>query len=120
MKVLLDMNIPRKYSALLANKGIETIRWSDVGSPRATDKEIMAYALENNYVILTYDLDFSTLLAITHDLKPSVAQIRASIHRAEQAVDLVVFALHRYVDELEKGAILSIDLLKARLRLLPL
>ena len=120
MKVLLDMNIPLKYAAMLANKGIDTVRWSDVGSPRATDEEIMKYARENNLVVLTYDLDFSTILAATHELKPSVAQIRASVLHAERATDLIAVALIQNTDEMEKGAIMSIDLHKSRLRVLPL
>ena len=120
MKILLDMNIPLKYTALLSNKGITALRWSEVGSPNATDAEIMAYALENNYIVLTYDLDFSAILSVTHDLKPSIAQIRASIFQAEQAVDLIATALSRYANELEIGAILSIDLAKSRIRLLPI
>ena len=120
MKILLDMNIPLKYMKLLANNGISALRWSDVGSPSATDEEIMAYAFDNNYVVLTYDLDFGTILSSTHDMKPSVVQIRASIPKAEKAVELVVTALARYANELETGAILTIDLQKSRIRLLPL
>ena len=120
MKILLDMNIPLKYTKLLTDKGITALRWSEVGSPNATDAEIMEYALENNYIVLTYDLDFSAILSATHDLKLSVAQIRASIYQAEQAVELIAAALNQYANELETGAILSIDLRKSRIRLLPL
>lgn len=79
MKVLLDMNIPLKYTELLKAKGINSSRWTDIGAPNATDATIMAYAFENDFTVLTYDLDFSALLATNHGLKPSVAQIRASI-----------------------------------------
>ena len=96
------------------------LRWSDVGAPAAEDIEIMKYARDNNFIMLTYDLDFGTLLSITHDSKPSVVQIRASIQNAEQATDYIATTLFRYMDELEKGAILTIDLIKARIRLLPL
>ena len=58
MKILIDMNIPQKYATLLTNRGIEALRWSDVGLPNATDTEIMSYARENDYIVLTCDLDF--------------------------------------------------------------
>ena len=120
MRVLLDMNIPLRYTDLLAEKGVQSLRWSDIGAPDATDAEIMAYARENNFIVLTCDLDFTAILSVTHDLKPSVAQIRASILHAERAVDLIAAALFRNENELKEGAILSIDIKKARLRLLPL
>ena len=120
MKILIDMNIPLKYAALLAKKGIEVLRWSDIGAPNATDVEIMEYSRKNNYVVLTCDLDFGTILSLTQDRKPSVAQIRASVLHSERAVDLIAAALFENADDLNKGAILSIDLKKARLRILPL
>jgi predicted nuclease of predicted toxin-antitoxin system len=120
MKILLDMNIPLKYAELLISKGVDCIRWSDIGSPNATDIEIMEYARNNDFIVLTFDLDFSAILSMTHELKPSIAQIRASVAHAEKAVDLISTALFRNAKKKKKGAILSIDLNKARTRLLPL
>ena len=119
MKILLDMNIPLKYGELLTNKGINLVRWSDIGSPNAPDIEIMEYARNYDFIVLTFDLDFSAILSMTHELKPSIAQIRASVLYADKAVDLISAALLRYADDLQKGAILSIDLNNARIRLLP-
>ena len=120
MKILIDMNIPLKYAALLSSKGIESLRWSDIGPPNAADKEIMAYAHNNGYIILTFDLDFSAILSSTHDSKPSIVQIRASVRNAEQAVDFIAASLLQNTHELAQGAILTIDSKKARSRLLPL
>lgn len=120
MKILLDMNIPAKYAALLSNKGIEFLRWSDVGSPNAKDSQIMAYARDNGYIVLTFDLDFGAILSGTHDSKPSIVQIRASIRCAEQTVDFIAAALSQSAYELNQGAILTIDSKKSRIRLLPL
>ena len=120
MKILLDMNIPFKYASLLMEKGIELLRWSDVGAPNATDAEIMEYARKKALIVLTFDLDFSAILSVTHDCKPSVVQMRATVRQAEQATDLIAVALFQNKEDLVKGAILSIDLKKSRLRLLPL
>jgi len=120
MKLLLDMNIPKKYVSLLADKGFVVVRWPMVGAPTATDKEIMEYARNNAFIVLTCDLDFSAILSTTHSSKPSVVQFRASVLQAEHATDLIATALLRYAEDLNAGAILSIDLTKARLRLLPL
>jgi predicted nuclease of predicted toxin-antitoxin system len=67
MNLLLDMNIPFKYAALLKKKDIEVLRWPDVGAPDAADMEIMEYARNNGFIVLTFDLDFSAILSL--DLK---------------------------------------------------
>jgi len=120
MKILLDMNIPLKYTALFAKKGLKAVRWSDVGAENATDIEIMEYARANNFIVMTCDLDFGTILSATHELKPSVVQIRGSLVGVERAVDIIEAALRQGEEYLEKGAILSIDSKNARFRLLPL
>jgi len=120
VKILIDMNIPLSYSTLFNEKGVETIRWSDIGLPNAPDEEIIQYAKINKYVLLTSDLDFSALLSMTHAAKPSIIQMRISIIRADRAVEMIVSAVKRYSSELAQGAILSINPKKARVRLLPL
>ena len=120
MKLLLDMNIPLRYASLLKEKGFEVLHWSNVGNPRALDNQIMAYAQEHDFIVVTYDLDFSAILAVTHDLKPSVVQVRAALPPATQIVDLITIAISQNRDSLQGGAILTIDVKKARVRLLPL
>jgi predicted nuclease of predicted toxin-antitoxin system len=80
----------------------------------------MAYAKANGYVVLTYDLDFSAILATTHGEKPSVVQIRAVDVSLESIGNQVVSALLQMASELEAGALLTIDPNRTRLRLLPL
>ncbi|MCL2199810.1 MAG: DUF5615 family PIN-like protein [Defluviitaleaceae bacterium] len=119
MKILLDMNIPLKYVDLLRDKGVECARWSDIGSANAADPEIMSYARNNDFIVMTCDLDFSTILSVTHELKPSIVQIRGAILNASTYVDVIVSALLQYEKNLKKGAILTISDKRARLRLLP-
>ena len=64
------------------------VRWTDVGEANALDSEIMEYARENDFVVHTCDLDFGTILSTTHELKLSVALVRASVIHANRAVDL--------------------------------
>ena len=120
MKLLLDMNLSPMLAELLSNRGIESVHWYTIGKYDAKDSEIMEYAYEHDYIVLTCDLDFSAILSATHGLKPSVVQLRKTLIQAEQVADLLAFALLKNSEDLKKGAILSIDLKKARLRLLPL
>ncbi len=79
----------------------------------------MAYASNQGYVVLTQDLDFSTILASTADQKPSVVQIRSAEVSPAWIGAQVVAALLQVADELESGALLTIDPNRTRVRLLP-
>ena len=119
MKLLLDMNIAPRWARFLAEAGIQAVHWSSVGSADAPDSEIMAYARANDCVILTQDLDFTALLAITQGRKPSVAQIRADDTSPETIGRDVVMALRQAKKELADGALMAIEPKRVRLRILP-
>jgi predicted nuclease of predicted toxin-antitoxin system len=77
---------------------------------------IMAFAQANGYVVLTHDLDFGAILGATPGEKTSVAQIRADDFGPEGVGGLVFTALRQTSDELQKGALLTIDPRRNRLR----
>jgi predicted nuclease of predicted toxin-antitoxin system len=120
MKILIDMNLSPRWVASLASHGIEAVHWSRVGAANAMDSEIIEFANKYNYAILTHDLDFSTMLAVRHLNKPSLIQLRTGDISPDSAVPLVIDALRQASAEIEMGAILTIELNKARLRILPL
>jgi predicted nuclease of predicted toxin-antitoxin system len=119
MKILIDMNLAVRWANMLSAQGIEAIHWSSVGKANTSDDLIMAYAKENDYVILTKDLDFSAILAATYNDKPSIIQIRAVDSRPEKILDLVCLAINRFSVDIEKGAIVTLDMQKARIHILP-
>ena len=120
MRLLLDMNLSPRWADVLSEHNIEAIHWSNVGRVDASDAEIMTYAKANNYTVFTHDLDFSTILAKTNSNKPSVIQIRTGDISPAVNAHLVIKALLAAVTEIEKGALITIDLKKTRLRILPL
>ncbi len=120
MKLLVDMNLSPKWTGLFSDSGWEAVHWSAVGHATARDSEIMAYAAANGYVVITHDLDFSAILAVTHGKKPSVVQIRNEDVSVEAVGKQIVAALRHVHAELETGALLTIEADRTRLRLLPL
>ncbi|MDR3160212.1 MAG: DUF5615 family PIN-like protein [Spirochaetaceae bacterium] len=120
MKILVDMNLSPQWAELLSQRGIEALHWSAAGSPKAPDAEIMAYARNRAYTVLTRDLDFSAILASTGGERPSVIQIRTADARPETIFEPVFRALSGLIAELEKGAIVTIDMNNVRLHILPL
>jgi predicted nuclease of predicted toxin-antitoxin system len=120
MKVLVDMNLSPRWVDHLAAAGIESAHWSALGPTTASDAVIMAFAAANDYVVITHDLDFSAILAVTRGDRPSVVQIRADDLGPERIGHRVIAALAQARPELERGALLAIDVHRTRLRMLPL
>lgn len=120
MKLLVDMNLSPKWAGFLAAAGFETFHWSVLGAATAPDSEIMRHARDNDFVVLTSDLDFGTILAVTHGDKPSVVQIRSDDLCFESIGKQVVEALRQLADELQSGALVTIEPQRTRLRILPL
>jgi len=120
MKILIDMNLPPRWVQVFAAVGWEALHWSQVGAPTDSDREIMAWARENGYMVFTHDLDFSALLAATQGEGPSVIQVRTQNVPPEAIGDLVINSLNQFRNELEQGAIITIDPSRARVRILPL
>ena len=80
----------------------------------------MAWARDNGYAVLTHDLDFGTLLAVTHAVGPSVIQVRTQNILSQDFYVRLIQTLRKYESALDKGALIVIDETRSRVRLLPL
>ena len=114
------MNLSPKWVMSLASYGIEAVHWSAVGEASAADIKILEYAHVNNFTILTHDLDFSAIIAGNRLKKPSIIQLRTGDINPDNAAPLVINAIQQAAPEIDSGAILTIELNKSRLRILPL
>lgn len=120
MKLLLDMNLSPRWVELLNKAGFEAVHWSTIGPGSAADVEIMSFAREQGYVLLTHDLDFGAILAATRGQKPSVVQLRSENLSIEVIGPSVIEALHEVATDLDGGALVTIDPGRTRVRVLPL
>src|SRR5437016_14624644 len=109
VNVLIDMNLSPDWVPLLQRHGWPAVHWSTVGDPRATDRTIMDWATANGYVVFTHDLDFGTMLALTHDGGPSVLQVRAKDVLPQHLEAVVIAALRQHDTDLTSGAIVVVD-----------
>jgi len=120
MKFVIDMNLSPSMCLDLHQAGWESIHWSRVGNIFAPDQEIMQWALTEHRVVLTHDLDFGALLAVTEAAGPSVVQVRTQDVRPHVLAPLLIPVLRQHETELEAGALLIVDEGRARVRILPL
>jgi predicted nuclease of predicted toxin-antitoxin system len=90
-----------------------------VGNPRADDSTIMGWAVANRHVVFTHDLDFGTLLALTHATGPSVIQLRTRDVLPDHSLSLLLAALAQHENDLAAGALVVVEEAACRVRVLP-
>jgi len=120
MKFLVDMPISPKTVDFLKNMGYEAVRVSELGMAKSKDREILNYAVKNEMVVLTADLDFGDILAYTHSNKPSTIIFRLHDPSPQHVNSLLSSNLYRIKEDLLKGAIVIIEDTRIRIRNLPI
>lgn len=120
MKLLIDMGLSAEWRGTFEVHGFEARHWSEVGNPKAKDREILAWAREHGFMVFTHDLDFGHLLALTHAAGPSVIQVRSADVLPASIGPIVIRALRQHHDLLESGALVVIEPADFRVRVLPI
>jgi predicted nuclease of predicted toxin-antitoxin system len=104
----------------LRGAGWDTRHWSEVGPVNASDADIMAWAKARDWCVITNDLDFSAILAATHADGPSIVQIRGQDLAPDSLGPTLIHVLTNHGDVLASGALVTVDIRRARVRVLPL
>jgi predicted nuclease of predicted toxin-antitoxin system len=120
MKLLIDMNLSPEWIPVLEKSGFEAVHWSSIGEFNAPDDTILSWARSNDYVVFTHDLDFGAILAATKTDSPSVLQVRTQDINPHHIGDLVISVLKQFQEHLLRGALISVDEEKSRVRILPI
>ncbi|PKN62402.1 MAG: hypothetical protein CVU57_24250 [Deltaproteobacteria bacterium HGW-Deltaproteobacteria-15] len=120
MRILIDMNLSPEWEDALRSAGWPATHWSRIGRPDASDREIMSWARKNDHVLLTHDLDFGSILAVSKSDSPSVIQIRTQNLTPSYLVPFILRVLSQFQEALTAGALVSVDETTARARVLPL
>jgi predicted nuclease of predicted toxin-antitoxin system len=119
MKILLNMSLSPQWKITLSRAGFETVHWSEIGAANDPDQTILDFARASAYVVFTQDLDFGILLARNRQDRPSVIQVRTKDLFPEVVGTYVIAALRQMEQELNDGALLTIDPHRYRVRMLP-
>ncbi len=120
MRLLADLHIAPRTVEFLRTLGHDTVAVSDVLPPNAPDAEIVALALQSDWVILTQDLDFSDLIALSGRGKPSLIVLRLDSAQVDRINETLAHVLPRVAAEVAAGAIVSVRELRVRVRKLPI
>lgn len=119
MRLLADVHISPRTVAFLGALGHDVVRVAESLTPTATDLEIVAAAARDDRVVLTQDLDFSAIVALSGERRPSVVSLRLTSSRVEH-VNLVLARVLPAVEmDLQAGALVTVEDERIRTRRLP-
>ena len=120
MKFLADMGISLRTVDWLRQLGYDIVHLRDRGLQKLPDDEIFALALVEQRVILTIDLDFAQLLAISQQALPSVILFGLGNENYDEINQRLIEVLDNCQQVLETGAIVSVNNETFRVKKLPI
>ena len=120
MRLLADMHISPRTVEFLRTLGHDVVRVSDILPPQASDKTIVSHADENDRIVLTQDLDFSAIIALTGRQSPSPVSLRLGSSRVEHVNTVLAKVLPEVKEQLLGGAIVTVEDQRVRVRQLPI
>jgi predicted nuclease of predicted toxin-antitoxin system len=120
MKLLLDQGTPRSAATILRRAGLDAVHTGETGLAEAEDSEIIRRAADESRIIVTIDADFHAQLALTQARQPSVIRVRIEGLRAEEFSGLLQNVLNQCTDDLNAGAMISVNDFQIRVRRLPI
>jgi len=120
MKFLADMGVSISTVRFLRESGHDVVHLHDIAMQKASDLDIVDYAIREDRFVLTFDLDFGTILASSKNVSPSTLIFRLSDLRPVNVNNLLSKILPLVEKPLCTGSIIIIEQDRIRIRKLPI
>jgi Uncharacterized protein conserved in bacteria len=120
MRFLADMGVALRVVEWLRSQGHEAIHLREEGLHRLPDEAIFDKAVAERRIVLTFDLDFGEIIALSEGRFVSVILFRLHNTRTPHAIDRLRVVLEESAPALEQGAIVVVEESRYRIRRLPL
>jgi predicted nuclease of predicted toxin-antitoxin system len=119
-RFLADINISPQTVEALRQHGWEITRSSQWMPSTALDEEILDFARREVRIVITQDLDFSALLALSGQERPSLVTLRLSTSEPEFVTQRLLDAAPLLGRALAESCAVTIEDAVVRLRKLPI
>lgn len=117
---LADMNLSPVTVEDLRREGYDVVRVSDLLPVDAPDSEILELARQRDAVVVTQDLDFSALLALSGYDRPSLITLRLTNTDPYLVSERLKQVLGQVEQRLNEGCAVTVDDANIRIRNLPI
>ncbi len=118
MKFLVDMPVSPQLAKWLNEKGHNAVHISDIGLYKTKDKNILEEARKQGRIIITADLDFPQLLAMSRTKDPGIILFKGGNYNEQEMLELLNRVLDNIKEEKISDSIVVVD--KFRIRRCPL
>ncbi len=120
MRFLVDMPLSPELAAWLTQSGHEAAHATELGLHHATDAAILERARRDQRVVVTADLDYPRLLALTQEQGPGLILFRGGNFSDKESVERLRRALETVAIHELPHCIIVIEKHRIRRRRLPL
>ena len=120
MKFLVDMPVSPFLAEWLAGEGHNAVHAAHIGLGQASDEEIVAQARKESRIIITADLDYSRILALTGSSEPGIILFRGGNYSDKEMLGLLKRVLATIPGDQMPNSIVVVDKKSIRRRVLPI
>jgi predicted nuclease of predicted toxin-antitoxin system len=120
VRLLADLHISPSTVAYLRTLGHDVVRVDAILPNTAADEEIVAAARAADRSILTQDLDFSAIIALSGARSPSLVTLRLASSRVPYVNEVLARALPLIEEDLAQGCAVTVEDGAIRTRSLPI
>lgn len=114
------MGVPRRAVTWLREQSHDALHLSEAGLQRLPDAEVLARASAENRILLTFDLDFSEIVALSGGSPASVVVFRLRDTRPESIIRRLDRVIAETRTHREQGAIITVEDARIRVRSMPI
>jgi predicted nuclease of predicted toxin-antitoxin system len=120
IQFLLDENSTKLFKLPFERCGYTVIHVSEIGLTNTPDEIIVEYAAQHNLVIVTFDLDFSRIMALSNKHLPSVITFWIDCINELYLENIIRLNFTQLISTLLEGAVITIDDNRIRIKELPI
>ncbi len=120
MKFLADMCVAQRVVEWLRQHNHDAVHLRELNLSRLPDDEVFKKAEMERRIILTFDLDFSEIVAASGKVIPSVITFRLHNTRTPHVINRLEKVINDSREALQNGAIISVEESRHRIRKLPI